>query len=45
MFLRLRFSGFERDVVTYNCLIDGLCKIYWIERARKLFDEMVVKEC
>ncbi|ONK59709.1 uncharacterized protein A4U43_C08F9560 [Asparagus officinalis] len=45
MFRHMLFKGFEPDVVTYNCLIDGLCKSYRIERARELFDEMLVRGC
>lgn len=45
MFRHMKFKGFEPDVVTYNCLIDGLCKTYRIERAHELFDEMTVKGC
>nr|UPT48477.1 pentatricopeptide repeat protein AaPPR144 [Agave angustifolia]UPT49828.1 pentatricopeptide repeat protein AaPPR1574 [Agave angustifolia] len=45
MFRHILFEGFEPDVVTYNCLIDGLCKTYRIEHARQLFDEMVLKGC
>lgn len=45
MFRHMRFKGFEPDVVTYNCLIDGLCKTYRVERARELFDEMLVRGC
>jgi pentatricopeptide repeat protein len=29
--------------VTYNCLINGLCKTYRIGRAHELFDEVLVK--
>lgn len=43
MFRRMVFNGFVPDVVTYNCLINGLCKTYRIERAHELFDEMLVK--
>ncbi|KAJ4750893.1 Pentatricopeptide repeat-containing protein [Rhynchospora pubera] len=43
MFRRMVFNGFVPDVVTYNCLINGLCKTYRIGRAHELFDEMIVK--
>ncbi|KAK0575972.1 hypothetical protein LWI29_009763 [Acer saccharum] len=29
----------------YNCLIDGCCKTYRIERALELFDDMGKKDC
>lgn len=45
MFRRMVFNGFAPDVVTYNCLIDGLCKTYRIGRAHELFDEMSKKGC
>ncbi|RWW11228.1 hypothetical protein GW17_00025176 [Ensete ventricosum] len=45
MFRRMLFNGFVPDVVTYNCLIDGLCKTYRIERAHELLDDMPVKGC
>ncbi|KAG6493621.1 pentatricopeptide repeat-containing protein At1g77405-like [Zingiber officinale] len=45
MFRRMLFNGFVPDVVTYNCLIDGLCKTYRIERAHELLDDMLVKGC
>ncbi|KAJ0966294.1 hypothetical protein J5N97_027432 [Dioscorea zingiberensis] len=40
MFRRMLFRGFVPDVVTYNCLINGLCKTYRIERAHEVFEEM-----
>ena len=40
MFRRMIFRGLAPDVVTYNCLIDGLCKTYRIERAVELYDDM-----
>lgn len=43
MFRRMVFNGFVPDVVTYNCLINGLCKTYRIGRAHELLDEMLVK--
>ncbi|WOL18361.1 hypothetical protein Cni_G27156 [Canna indica] len=45
MFRRMLFNGFAPDVVTYNCLIDGLCKTYRIERAHELLEEMLLKGC
>ncbi|PKA49366.1 Pentatricopeptide repeat-containing protein [Apostasia shenzhenica] len=45
MFRRMLFKGFSPDTVTYNCLIDGLCKTYRIARAHELFDEMLLKSC
>ncbi|OAY69792.1 Pentatricopeptide repeat-containing protein [Ananas comosus] len=45
MFRRMVFNGYTPDVVTYNCLIDGLCKTYRIGRAHELFDEMSKKGC
>ncbi|KAG1358585.1 pentatricopeptide repeat-containing protein [Cocos nucifera] len=45
MFRRMLFKGFVPDVVTYNCLIDGLCKTYRVERAHELFDDMLLKGC
>ncbi|KAI3885606.1 hypothetical protein MKX03_009304 [Papaver bracteatum] len=43
MFRHMIFKGFTPDVVTYNCLIDGCCKTYRIERALELFDDMLKK--
>ncbi|MCH1922896.1 pentatricopeptide repeat-containing protein, partial [Shewanella sp. A3A] len=37
--------GLEPDVVTYNWLINGLCKTYRVERAHEVFDEMLRKGC
>lgn len=45
MFRRMLFKGFVPDIVTYNCLIDGLCKTYRIGRAHELFDDMLTKSC
>ncbi|KAI3926548.1 hypothetical protein MKX01_011444 [Papaver californicum] len=45
MFRHMIFKGFTPDVVTYNCLIDGCCKTYRIERALELFDDMLKKCC
>lgn len=38
-------DGFLPDVVTYNCLIDGMCKRYRIDRALELFDHMSRNGC
>lgn len=40
LFRIMLFKGFVPDVVTYNCLIDGCCKTYRIERALELFEDM-----
>ncbi|GKB80753.1 pentatricopeptide repeat-containing protein [Tanacetum coccineum] len=40
LFRIMLFKGFKPDVVTYNCLIDGCCKTYRIERALELFNDM-----
>ncbi|KAK1422170.1 hypothetical protein QVD17_25104 [Tagetes erecta] len=45
LFRVMLFKGFKPDVVTYNCLIDGCCKTYRIERALELFDDMVKQGC
>ncbi|KAL8257154.1 hypothetical protein R6Q59_029195 [Mikania micrantha] len=45
LFRIMLFKGFKPDVVTYNCLIDGCCKTYRIERALELFDDMVKRDC
>ncbi|XP_068657524.1 pentatricopeptide repeat-containing protein At1g77405 [Aristolochia californica] len=45
MFRHMIFKGFIPDVVTYNCLIDGLCKTYRIGRAMELFDDMLQRGC
>lgn len=43
MFRHMLFRGLAPDVVTYNCLIDGLCKTYRIGRALELFDDMLLR--
>ncbi|CAH1439392.1 unnamed protein product [Lactuca virosa] len=45
LFRIMLFKGFKPDVVTYNCLIDGCCKTYRIERALELFDDMMKQGC
>nr|XP_043617677.1 pentatricopeptide repeat-containing protein At1g77405 [Erigeron canadensis] len=45
LFRIMLFKGFKPDVVTYNCLIDGCCKTYRIERALELFDDMLKQGC
>ncbi|GAY52122.1 hypothetical protein CUMW_139510 [Citrus unshiu] len=45
LFRLMLFKGFVPDVVAYNCLIDGCCKTYRIERALELFDDMNKKGC
>ncbi|NP_001169564.1 Pentatricopeptide repeat-containing protein At1g77405-like [Zea mays] len=45
LFRRMGEKGLEPDVVTYNCLINGLCKTYRVERAHEMFDEMLRKGC
>lgn len=45
LFRLMVFKGFKPDVVTYNCLIDGCCKTYRIERALELFGDMVKQGC
>lgn len=45
LFRIMLFKGFVPDVVTYNCLIDGCCKTYRIERALELFHDMVKRGC
>ncbi|KAL5776871.1 hypothetical protein ACOSP7_009797 [Xanthoceras sorbifolium] len=45
LFRIMLFKGFVPDIVTYNCLIDGCCKTYRIERALELFDDMFKKGC
>lgn len=45
LFRIMIFKGFVPDVVTYNCLIDGCCKTYRIERATELFDDMIRRGC
>jgi pentatricopeptide repeat protein len=41
LFRRMGEKALQPDVVTYNCLINGLCKTYRVERAHELFDEML----
>ncbi|KAL4185718.1 hypothetical protein AMTRI_Chr10g232070 [Amborella trichopoda] len=43
LFRLMVFKGFKPDVVTYNCLIDGLCKTYRIGRALELLNDMLQK--
>ncbi|XP_031496307.1 pentatricopeptide repeat-containing protein At1g77405 [Nymphaea colorata] len=38
-------KGLKPDTVTYNCLIDGLCKNYRIGRALELLDSMITSGC
>ncbi|KDP32828.1 hypothetical protein JCGZ_12120 [Jatropha curcas] len=45
MFRIMLFKGFVPDVVTYNCLINGCCKTYRIERALELFEDMNKRGC
>ncbi|XP_074372089.1 pentatricopeptide repeat-containing protein At1g77405 [Apium graveolens] len=45
LFRNMLFKGFVPDVVTYNCLIDGCCKTYRIERAIQLYDDMIKRGC
>ncbi|XP_065854811.1 pentatricopeptide repeat-containing protein At1g77405-like [Euphorbia lathyris] len=45
LFRIMLFNGFVPDVVTYNCLIDGCCKTYRIERALELFEDMNKRGC
>ncbi|KAL5722477.1 hypothetical protein ACHQM5_005993 [Ranunculus cassubicifolius] len=45
LFRIMLFKGYVPDVVTYNCLIDGCCKTYRIERALELFDDMLKRGC
>ncbi|WCJ43015.1 Pentatricopeptide repeat (PPR) superfamily protein [Euphorbia peplus] len=45
LFRTMLFKGFVPDVVTYNCLIDGCCKTYRIERALELFEDMSKRGC
>lgn len=45
MFRIMLFKGFKPDIVTYNCLINGCCKTYRIERALELFDDMSRRGC
>lgn len=45
LFRIMLFKGFVPDVVTYNCLIDGCCKTYRIERAVELYDDMIKRGC
>ncbi|KAJ9166690.1 hypothetical protein P3X46_021400 [Hevea brasiliensis] len=45
LFRLMLFKGCVPDVVTYNCLIDGCCKTYRIERALELFEDMNRRGC
>ncbi|KAL3513683.1 hypothetical protein ACH5RR_026400 [Cinchona calisaya] len=45
LFRIMLFKGFVPDVVTYNCLINGCCKTYRIDRALELFDDMIKRGC
>ncbi|XXG42209.1 hypothetical protein AAC387_Pa01g2539 [Persea americana] len=45
LFRIMLWKGFVPDVVTYNCLIDGLCKMHRIGRALELFNDMLLKGC
>lgn len=45
LFRIMLFKGFVPDVVTYNCLINGCCKTYRIERALELLDDMIKRGC
>ncbi|KAF2296697.1 hypothetical protein GH714_001310 [Hevea brasiliensis] len=45
LFRLMLFKGYVPDVVTYNCLIDGCCKTYRIERALELFEDMNRRGC
>ncbi|KAJ8762774.1 hypothetical protein K2173_022903 [Erythroxylum novogranatense] len=45
LFRLMLFKGFVPDVVTYNCLIDGCCKTYRIERALELLKDMISRGC
>ncbi|KAG8098068.1 hypothetical protein GUJ93_ZPchr0013g34155 [Zizania palustris] len=45
LFRRMGEKGLDPDVVTYNCLINGLCKTYRVERAHEVFDEMLRRGC
>ncbi|GFP84309.1 pentatricopeptide repeat-containing protein at1g77405 [Phtheirospermum japonicum] len=45
LFRLMLFKGFNPDVVTYNCLINGCCKTNRIGRALELFDEMSERGC
>ncbi|GAB2270374.1 hypothetical protein Dimus_005277 [Dionaea muscipula] len=45
LFRLMLFKGFAPDIVTYNCLIDGCCKTYRIERALELFEDMNKRNC
>lgn len=40
LFKEMCYDGFMPDVVTYNCLIDGLCKNCKIDRALEIFRQM-----
>ncbi|KAL6637799.1 hypothetical protein ACP70R_025371 [Stipagrostis hirtigluma subsp. patula] len=45
LFRRMGEKGLVPDVVAYNCLINGLCKTYRVERAHEVFDEMLKTGC
>ncbi|GAA0164722.1 hypothetical protein LIER_43692 [Lithospermum erythrorhizon] len=45
LFRLMLFKGFSPDVVTYNCLINGCCKTYRIDRALELFEDMSKRGC
>lgn len=45
IFRLMLFNGFSPDVVTYNCLINGCCKTYRIDRALELFEDMRKRGC
>ncbi|KAF5749050.1 pentatricopeptide repeat-containing protein [Tripterygium wilfordii] len=45
LFRIMLFKGLVPDVVAYNCLIDGCCKTYRIERALELFEDMNKRGC
>eukprot|EP01018_Ginkgo_biloba_P016223 Gb_29774 [translate_table: standard] len=45
LFREMCNKGFVPDVVSYNCLIDGLCKKYRIDRALELFAQMSREGC
>lgn len=45
LFKEMSYDGFVLDVVTYNCLIDGLCKNSKIDRALDIFQQMPPNGC